>query len=70
MVTGASKMADVTLSWKGKVLGRTRTLNGFTQFKLPVGRQVVQLENVRNHHKRAVQIDVVEGRKNIEAALD
>jgi len=69
-ITGASAVADVTLSFKGKVLGRTRTLSGFTAFKLPVGRQLVQLENIKNHRRKMVPIDVVEGRQTIEASID
>ncbi|MBV8759456.1 MAG: PEGA domain-containing protein, partial [Deltaproteobacteria bacterium] len=57
-VTGAG-WANVY--YKGKNLGQNRTLQGFTTFKLPVGKQQLVIENPPTKKKKTITIDVTGG---------
>jgi len=65
-VTGAATWAEVY--FKGKDIGRTRTMTGPTTFHLPVGKQAVVLQNGKK--KKTITLDVKEGANDITETLD
>jgi hypothetical protein len=67
-VTGVT-WADVY--YKGKNIGRTRTMQGFTTFKLPLGKQQLMFENSKANppRKKTLMIDVTESLQTIAVPL-
>jgi tRNA A-37 threonylcarbamoyl transferase component Bud32 len=68
-VKGRATWAEVF--FKGKDLGRTRTLANVTTFHLPIGKQQIRLENNPAKAKpKTITIDVTGGAQRIDASLE
>jgi hypothetical protein len=67
-IKGAATWAEVY--YKGKDLGRNRTISGATTFHLPVGKQTIVLENPSAKKKKTVTIDVKDGDNDLTETLD
>jgi serine/threonine-protein kinase len=64
------KGAWAEVFFKGKDLGRNRTMSGWTTFRLPVGKQQVLLENKPAKKQKTLTIDVTGAPQTIETTLD
>jgi serine/threonine-protein kinase len=68
IVKGGATWAEVL--YKGKDLGKNRTLSGITTFRLPVGKQTLVLENSGAKKKKTVTITVTGGPQTETFSLD
>jgi hypothetical protein len=64
------KGAWAEVYFKGKDLGRNKTLTSFTTFRLPVGKQTLELKNPSSGKHKTVTIDVTGKPQTVEFSLD
>ena len=67
-VSGSATWAEAY--FKGKSLGRTRTMAGDQTLRLPVGKQEITLVHPTTKKKKVISIDVTEAPQTIKATFD
>jgi serine/threonine protein kinase len=67
-LTGSTQWAEVY--YKGKNLGRNKTMSGVQALHVPVGKQQLKLVNPKNHKSKTITVDVSETAQTIKVSLD
>ena len=67
-LTGSTQWAEVY--FKGKSLGRNKTMSGVQALHVPVGKQQLKLVNPKNHKSKTVTVDVTEAAQTLKVSLD
>jgi hypothetical protein len=67
-LTGSTSWAEVY--YKGKNLGRNKTMSGVQALHVPLGKQQLKLVNPKNNKSKTITIDVSGSPQTVKVSLD
>lgn len=67
-LTGSTQWAEVY--FKGKSLGRNKTMTGVQALHVPVGKQQLKLVNPKNNKSKTITVDVTGSPQTVKVSLD